>query len=97
MPGVYKEIRQLRRKVEAAKSAVTEARTLLNTWRDSCEDFLRAHADMVQLRRGQSATRPARVTKTALEDKRRVETILAEVNKLEHELDALLAQVPQDD
>ncbi|MBW2526091.1 MAG: hypothetical protein JRI23_18060 [Deltaproteobacteria bacterium] len=86
MPGVYKEVRQLRRKVATAKTAVEEARTLLSTWRSSCEDFLQAHADMVRLER--SAGTP--LTKTALEDKRRVETIRAEVDKLEAELAALL-------
>lgn len=91
MPGVYKEVRQLRAKVKTAKAAVLEARTLLSTYRDSCEDFLRAHANLVRM---EESARPAphqpRLTKTALEDKRRVETILAEVKRLEAELAGLL-------
>lgn len=90
MPGVYKEVRELRARVREAKAAVAEARALLRTWRDSCEDFLQAHANMMKLRASQSAGRREPVPKAALEDKRRVETILAEVTKLEAELaDAL--------
>ena len=90
MPGVYKEIRQLRAKVEAAKRAVREAQTTLANWRDECDDLLRAHDAMIELRAGGSGSRPA-ATKTAEEDRRRVATILREVVRLEAELVALLS------
>jgi hypothetical protein len=90
MAGVYKEVRELRAKVRAARRAVGEAQTLLATWRDSCEDFLRAHATLAKLPDDLPGS-PSQLTKAALEDKRRVQTILAEVNRLEADLAALLA------
>ena len=90
MPGVYQEVRELRARVREAKAAVAEAKALLTTWRDSCEDFLQVHANMMQSRAAVPANRRDPVPKAALEDKRRVETIMAEVTKLEAELaDAL--------
>ena len=86
MPGVYKEVRELRASVREAKAAVADARALLSTWRDSCTEFLQAHSNMMQLRAGLPSGKRAPVPKTAFEDKRRVETILAEVEKLEAEL-----------
>ena len=90
MPGVYKEILQLRAKVETAKRAVREAQTMLASWRDECDDLLRAHDAMKELRAGGPGSRPL-PTKTAEEDRRRVATILGEVGKLEAELAALLS------
>jgi len=90
MPGVYKEIRQLRARVAAAKRAVREAQTLLATLRDECDDLLRAHAAMTAMRADVPGSHPA-PTKTAEEDRRRVATILGEVGRLEAELAALLS------
>jgi hypothetical protein len=89
MPGVYKEIRQLRAKVQAAKRAVREARALLASWRDECGDLLRAHAEMTTTGAAGPGTNAA-PTKVAEEDRRRVATILREVERLEAELAALL-------
>jgi chromosome segregation ATPase len=94
MPGVYKEIRQLRTKVKAAKRAVREAQTLLATLRDECDDLLRAHAAMTAMRTDVPGSHPA-PTKAGEEDRRRVATILAEVGKLETELGALLLETPR--
>jgi hypothetical protein len=90
MPGVYKEIRQLRAKVAAAERAVREAQTLLATLRDECDDLLRAHAAMTAMRADVPGSHPA-PTKAAEEDRRRVATILGEVDRLEAELAALLS------
>ena len=88
MPGVYKEIRQLRAKVKAAKRAVREAETLLATLRDECDDLLRGHAETTAMHEDASASHSA-PTKRAAEDRRRMATILKEVGKLEAELAAL--------